>query len=47
VFSKARPDEIFPDEHDFGRIFCSNAVLSEAGVPQYTATMGHCVAGGA
>ncbi len=40
-------DEIFPDEDDFGRIFRNNAVLSAAGVPQYAAVMGNCVAGGA
>ena len=40
-------DEIFPDEDDFGRIFRNNAVLSAAGIPQYAAVMGNCVAGGA
>jgi acetyl-CoA carboxylase carboxyltransferase component len=40
-------DEIFPDEDDFGRIFRNNAVLSAAGVPQYAAVMGNCIAGGA
>ena len=40
-------DEIFPDEDDFGRIFRNSAVLSAAGVPQYAAIMGNCVAGGA
>jgi acetyl-CoA carboxylase carboxyltransferase component len=40
-------DEIFPDEDDFGRIFRNNAVLSAAGLPQYAAIMGNCVAGGA
>lgn len=40
-------EEIFPDEDDFGRIFRNNAVLSAAGVPQYAAIMGNCVAGGA
>jgi acetyl-CoA carboxylase carboxyltransferase component len=39
-------DEIFPDEDDFGRIFRNNAVISAAGVPQYAAIMGNCVAGG-
>ena len=39
-------DEIFPDEDDFGRIFRNNAVLSAAGIPQYAAIMGNCVAGG-
>lgn len=40
-------DEIFPDEDDFGRIFRNNAVLSAAGIPQFAAVMGNCVAGGA
>src|SRR5689334_10375063 len=40
-------DEIFPDEDDFGRIFRNNAVLSAAGIPQYSAVMGNCIAGGA
>jgi acetyl-CoA carboxylase carboxyltransferase component len=40
-------DEIFPDEDDFGRIFRHNAVISAAGIPQYAAIMGNCVAGGA
>ncbi len=40
-------DEIFPDEDDFGRVFRNNALLSAAGVPQYAAVMGNCIAGGA
>jgi acetyl-CoA carboxylase carboxyltransferase component len=40
-------DEVFPDEDDFGRIFRNNAVLSAAGIPQFAAIMGNCVAGGA
>ncbi|CAN5507562.1 acyl-CoA carboxylase subunit beta [soil metagenome] len=40
-------DEIFPDEDDFGRIFRNNSVISAAGLPQYAAIMGNCVAGGA
>src|SRR6266498_324676 len=40
-------DEIFPDEDDFGRIFRNNSVISAAGVPQFAAIMGSCVAGGA
>lgn len=40
-------DEVFPDEDDFGRIFRNNAVLSAAGLPQFAAIMGNCVAGGA
>jgi 3-methylcrotonyl-CoA carboxylase beta subunit len=39
-------DEVFPDEDDFGRIFRNNAVISAAGIPQYSAIMGNCVAGG-
>jgi acetyl-CoA carboxylase carboxyltransferase component len=39
-------EDVFPDEDDFGRIFRNNAVLSAAGVPQYAAIMGNCVAGG-
>lgn len=40
-------DEIFPDRDHFGRIFRNNAVLSSMGVPQISAIMGSCVAGGA
>jgi acetyl-CoA carboxylase carboxyltransferase component len=39
-------DEIFPDEDDFGRIFRNNAVISAEGIPQFSAIMGNCVAGG-
>lgn len=39
-------EDVFPDEDDFGRIFRNNAVLSAAGVLQYAAIMGNCVAGG-
>ncbi len=39
-------DEIFPDEDDFGRIFRHNAVISAMGIPQFSAIMGNCVAGG-
>ncbi|OWK34839.1 acyl-CoA carboxylase subunit beta [Fimbriiglobus ruber] len=39
-------DEVFPDEDDFGRIFRNNAVISAAGLPQFAAIMGNCVAGG-
>lgn len=39
-------DEIFPDEDDFGRIFRNNAVISAAGIPQFAAIMGNCIAGG-
>lgn len=40
-------EDVFPDEDDFGRIFRNNAVLSAAGIPQYAAVMGNCIAGGA
>src|SRR5690606_40365065 len=40
-------DEIFPDQDDFGRVFCLNARMSAAGIPQLAAIMGNCVAGGA
>jgi 3-methylcrotonyl-CoA carboxylase beta subunit len=39
-------DEVFPDEDDFGRIFRNNAVLSAAGIAQFAAILGNCVAGG-
>src|SRR5947207_340445 len=40
-------DELFPDEDDFVRIFRNNSVTSAAGIPQFAAIMGNCVAGGA
>ncbi|HEV2161625.1 MAG TPA: carboxyl transferase domain-containing protein [Stellaceae bacterium] len=40
-------DEVFPDRDHFGRIFCNQATLSAAGVPQLAAVMGSCTAGGA
>jgi len=40
-------DEIFPDKEHFGRIFRNNAVISSMGIPQISAIMGSCVAGGA
>src|SRR5713226_1542222 len=39
--------EIFPDKEHFGRIFRNNAVMSSMGIPQISAIMGPCVAGGA
>ncbi|MBY0524265.1 MAG: acyl-CoA carboxylase subunit beta [Gemmataceae bacterium] len=39
-------DEVFPDEDDFGRIFRNNAVISATGIPQFSAILGNCVAGG-
>ena len=40
-------DEIFPDKEHFGRIFRNNAIMSSMGIPQISAIMGSCVAGGA
>lgn len=40
-------DEIFPDKEHFGRIFRNNAKISAKGIPQISAIMGPCVAGGA
>jgi 3-methylcrotonyl-CoA carboxylase beta subunit len=40
-------EDVFPDQDDFGRIFRHNAVMSAKGIPQITAIMGMCVAGGA
>src|SRR5260370_1830620 len=39
-------EDVFPDTDDFGRVFRNNAVMSSLGVPQITAIMGMCVAGG-
>lgn len=40
-------EDVFPDTDDFGRVFYNNAVMSAKGIPQITAIMGSCVAGGA
>ncbi|MDE3178126.1 MAG: acyl-CoA carboxylase subunit beta, partial [Acidobacteriota bacterium] len=40
-------EDVFPDADDFGRVFRNNAVMSAEGIPQITAIMGMCVAGGA
>ncbi|MFT6807290.1 MAG: 3-methylcrotonyl-CoA carboxylase beta subunit [Saprospiraceae bacterium] len=40
-------DEVFPDKENFGRTFRNNAVMSSMGIPQISAIMGSCVAGGA
>jgi acetyl-CoA carboxylase carboxyltransferase component len=40
-------EDVFPDTDDFGRVFRNNAVMSSMGIPQITAIMGMCVAGGA
>ena len=39
-------EDVFPDTDDFGRVFRHNAVMSAMGIPQITAIMGMCVAGG-
>ncbi len=39
--------EIFPDIDDGGRIFYNQAMMSKKGIPQITAVMGLCTAGGA
>ena len=40
-------EDIFPDKEHFGRIFRNNAKMSSMGIPQISAIMGPCVAGGA
>jgi acetyl-CoA carboxylase carboxyltransferase component len=40
-------EDVFPDQDDFGRIFYLNARMTSKGIPQVTAIMGYCVAGGA
>ena len=40
-------DEVFPDEHHFGRIFYNQAQMSAKGIPQIAVVMGSCTAGGA
>lgn len=40
-------EDVFPDTDDFGRVFYYNAIMSSKGIPQITAIMGMCVAGGA
>ena len=40
-------EEIFPDEHHFGRIFRNIAEMSAMKLPQIAAVMGSCTAGGA
>jgi acetyl-CoA carboxylase carboxyltransferase component len=40
-------EDVFPDQDDFGRIFYLNARMTSRGIPQITAIMGMCVAGGA
>lgn len=40
-------DEIFADQHHFGRIFFNEARMSAQGIPQIAVVMGSCTAGGA
>jgi 3-methylcrotonyl-CoA carboxylase beta subunit len=40
-------DEVFPDREHFGRIFYNQATMSARGVPQISAVLGSCTAGGA
>src|SRR4051812_49947009 len=40
-------DDVFPDREHFGRIFFNQANMSAAGIPQLSAVMGSCTAGGA
>ena len=40
-------DEVFPDRDHFGRIFYNQATLSARGIPQLSAVLGSCTAGGA
>ncbi len=39
--------EVFPDREHFGRIFYNQAVMSAMEIPQISAVMGSCTAGGA
>jgi acetyl-CoA carboxylase carboxyltransferase component len=40
-------EDVFPDKDHFGRIFYNQAKLSALGIPQISAVMGSCTAGGA
>jgi acetyl-CoA carboxylase carboxyltransferase component len=40
-------DEVFPDREHFGRIFYNQAIMSSRDIPQISAVMGSCTAGGA
>ena len=42
-----KQDEVFPDQHHFGRIFYNQALLSRDQIPQIAIVMGSCTAGGA
>ncbi len=39
--------DVFPDKEHFGRIFYNQAQMSAKGIPQISAVMGSCTAGGA
>jgi len=43
----ALQDEVFPDRMHFGRIFFNQARMSSQGIPQVSAVLGSCTAGGA
>ena len=40
-------DEVFPDREHFGRIFYNQATMSALDIPQISAVLGNCTAGGA
>ncbi len=40
-------DGVFPDKEHFGRIFYNQSIMSAMGIPQLSAVMGSCTAGGA
>jgi propionyl-CoA carboxylase len=40
-------DEVFPDKEHFGRIFYNQATMSALDIPQISAVLGSCTAGGA
>jgi len=42
-----KQDEVFPDREHFGRIFFNQATMSKQSIPQISAVMGSCTAGGA
>lgn len=42
-----RQDEVFPDKNHFGRIFFNESRMSAKRIPQISAVLGSCTAGGA
>ena len=42
-----RQADVFPDKEHFGRIFFNQANMSAQGIPQISAVLGSCTAGGA